>query len=600
MWPEAGTAAGAGRFILTKTVTRIIFKRAGLPSHAARCGPNTAPGAAMKIIYCTDVHGGFVRVYNLLRETVADLYIISGDLIDLPFYSLDQSVEYAEAQNVFHALRRESGEGQVLLEEYVGSLLNSGSIEGELAGKARYYLDASLKAREVMLKKYRILENIFSSKKDTMIVTIPGNYDMDLAGTALEARSLHLRSVNAGGLTVAGYGGAAVRTPGFPETYGVLYGGKSARDTDSELYRFMEQARPDIIAVHHPAYGILDTISHLGSWGSAPLRSYCDNNSVILCLSGHNHESWGARFVEKTLYLNPSNFGEVMTSHGDISEGGFFFEITVSGAEVPEVQLKKIVETRVHDIVDYHREGDEYRESVIDRARLQALADVSLIDENIERYSQVPELRIFRDIRNFFRIHQTKQTEDRILNLERALQSLGPLTGHIALDLVGSVNMGMAQDSSDVDAVLYLKGQDSCGGEFESCGFAKDVAAQIKDLLADRHGFQAIDYINLDIVEKSIREGNAACDQTQRFAVYRSFCRPVNYRLLAPVEDLLNNNMPFRMQVEENMRSYLRVLAASSETRKSFEKYLTRLKTAGVIIPDEMMRRIEMLLQKKR
>ena len=94
--------------------------------------------------------------------------------------------------------------------------------------------------------------------------------------------------------------------------------------------------------------------------------------------------------------------------------------------------------------------------------------------------------------------------------------------------------MGMAQDSSDVDAVLYLKGQDSCGGDFESCDFARDVAARIKELLADRHGFQAIDFINLDIVEKSINAGNAACDQTQRFAVYRSFCRPVNYRLLAP------------------------------------------------------------------
>jgi len=82
--------------------------------------------------------------------------------------------------------------------------------------------------------------------------------------------------------------------------------------------------------------------------------------------------------------------------------------------------------------------------------------------------------------------------------------------------------------------------------------------------------------------------------------VYRSFCRPVNYRLLAPVEDLLNRNISFRKQVEENMRSYLRVLAASSDTRKSFEKYLTRLKTAGVVIPDEMMRRIETLLQKKR
>ena len=249
----------------------------------------------------------------------------------------------------------------------------------------------------------------------------------------------------------------------------------------------------------------------------------------MACLSGHSHESWGVRFVENTLYLNPSNFGEVMTSRGDISEGGHFFEITVSGNNIPDVQFKKIVDFRVYDIAEYRKEGSSYTESVIDRSRLQALTDISMIDENMERYIQIPELKIFRDIRNFFRIHETKQTEERVRNLENALQSLGPLTGHIALDLVGSVNMGMAQDSSDVDAVLYLKGQESCGGDFESCDFARNVAAQIKELLADRHGFQAIDFINLDIVEESINAGNAGCDQTQRFAVYRSFCRPVNY-----------------------------------------------------------------------
>jgi Icc-related predicted phosphoesterase len=554
----------------------------------------------MKIIHCTDIHGSFSRVYNLLKETVADLYIIAGDLIDLPFYSLGQSVEYSEVQNRFRAMRRESKKEQILLEDYVGFLLEGGDLNDELAGAARYYLDASEMAREVMLKKYQILENIFSAGAKKIIVTIPGNYDMDLAGTALAERSIHLKSAAAGGLTIAGYGGADVRTPGFPEKYLVRYGGRAMKDTDSELYRFLEGARPDIIVVHHPASGILDDISFLGSWGSPALRTYCDNNPVMACFSGHIHENWGVRFVNGTLYMNPSNFGEVMTPRGEISEGGFFFEVTVDGGGIPEVKLKKIADYRVYDIADYHREGASYRETVIDPERLKALRDISVIDENIERYTLVPEIRIFRDIRNFFRIHQTKQSEERVQNLENALQSLGGLTGHIALDLVGSVNMGMAQDSSDVDAVLYLKDQKTCGGDFESCDFARDVAARIKEILSDRHGFQVIDFINLDRVVESINAGVADCDMTQRFAVYRSFCRPVNYRLLAPVEDLLNRNISLRKQVEENMRSYLRVLAASSDTRKSFEKYITRLKTAGVVIPDAMMQRIETLLQKKR
>ena len=42
----------------------------------------------MKLIYATDIHGDFEKVRNLLFETVADVYIIAGDLIDIPFYNM--------------------------------------------------------------------------------------------------------------------------------------------------------------------------------------------------------------------------------------------------------------------------------------------------------------------------------------------------------------------------------------------------------------------------------------------------------------------------------------------------------------------------------
>jgi Icc-related predicted phosphoesterase len=39
----------------------------------------------MRMIYVADIHGAFEQVKSLLTETVADVYIISGDLIDIPF-----------------------------------------------------------------------------------------------------------------------------------------------------------------------------------------------------------------------------------------------------------------------------------------------------------------------------------------------------------------------------------------------------------------------------------------------------------------------------------------------------------------------------------
>ena len=552
----------------------------------------------MRIIYCTDIHGGFAQVYHLLKESIADLYVISGDILDMPFYSLEQSMEYFETQNIFHGMKREEGNGGLSLEEYVERLLREGRLNDYLAGQARRYLDLTAAAGEIMMKKYRILENIFATENNSRIVTIPGNHDMDLGSTALKERDLHLKTLRHGGMLFAGYGGAAVRTPGFPESLIVRYDGRSGRDTGSELYRFLEKSAPDVIVAHHPAHGVLDDIGYYGSWGSPSLRTYCDNHPVIACLTGHVHENWGVRFIEGTLYLNPSNFGEVMTPRGETSEGGFFYEFDVEDGGIPRILFRKIVEYRIYDIAEYARKGDAYDERIIDSGRYGALRRISVVDDTIERYNQIPELKVLRDIRNFFRIHQTKQTEERIIGLEKAVASLGNLSSHIALDLVGSVNMGMALDSSDVDAVLYLRGQDSCGEDYESCDFAKDVAERIKGFLSDRHGFQVIDFINLDVVEESIRDERLDCDMTQRFSVYRSFCRPVNYRIVAPVEDLLNANISFRMQAEENMRSYLRVLGSTWDIKKSFEKYVVRLRGMGVHIPDQMLKRIETLLQK--
>ena len=46
----------------------------------------------MKLIYAADIHGAFERIRTLLNETSADAYVISGDLIDIPFYNMGMAV----------------------------------------------------------------------------------------------------------------------------------------------------------------------------------------------------------------------------------------------------------------------------------------------------------------------------------------------------------------------------------------------------------------------------------------------------------------------------------------------------------------------------
>ena len=45
----------------------------------------------MKLIYLTDIHGDYEKLKGLLAETLADVYIIAGDLIDIPFYNMETS-----------------------------------------------------------------------------------------------------------------------------------------------------------------------------------------------------------------------------------------------------------------------------------------------------------------------------------------------------------------------------------------------------------------------------------------------------------------------------------------------------------------------------
>ncbi len=550
----------------------------------------------MKIIYLTDIHGSFARVFTLLRETTADAYIISGDLLDMPFYSIEPSTEFYELQNFFHQLRLNENAENLLLENFVINLIDTSNTDDEIKRQAEQYLAMAENAADTMKKKYRVLKNIISTKSHVEIFTLPGNYDMDLSLTELRDINLHMQTRNIEGYLLAGYGSADVRTLDFPENYLVKYNGKGPIDTETELYSFLEDTGPDIIAAHHPPYGIMDRLHFMGSWGTPSLRTYCDNNPVLLCLSGHIHEEWGMEYIEKTVYLNPSNFGEIMTPRNEISEGGSFFEITIDDGIIPQILLRKMEESRIYDVIEYNFNGDNYSRKIIDRNRFAILRNYSAEEVSYTSYIQVPELRIFRDIQNFFRTHQTEQTDSRIRVLEDAVRDLRSESVNIALDVLGSVSLGLAQDMSDIDAVLYIDSDKHCLDEESDCSYYHELTEILKAKLANDFSIQIIDSLNLSLVRESIRNENYESESTQRFAAYRAFCRAVNYRLIAPIEDMLNENIRFRMDVEENIRSYLRAIAKTKDSRKSFDKYITRMKTRGIKIPDSIVNRIEAVI----
>jgi hypothetical protein len=102
-----------------------------------------------------------------------------------------------------------------------------------------------------------------------------------------------------------------------------------------------------------------------------------------------------------------------------------------------------------------------------------------------------------------------------------------------------------------------------------------------------------LDTIDLNVVEKSIRGKNYEDEMTMRFVAYRAICRPINYRFIAPVEDLLNQDIEFRTEIEGSIRSYFQIFINTSQHTRSFKKYESRIKEIGIKTPETIRLKIK-------
>lgn len=544
----------------------------------------------MRIIYIADIHGAFERVRTLLSETFAEVYIIAGDLIDIPFYNMNAAINYHELQSYLFGLRKKMNMESLNIEDFVDQLINSPWISEEDEEKGSRYQQYTIRARRVLHQKYKALENTVAIKQKSRIFCIPGNYDMDLRFTSLHLRDLHLKCHEVKGLKFAGYGGADVWTPGIPQRYIVPYrAGVGMNYIDNEMYNFFMESKPDIIVAHQPAHGIHDRVTQFGTSGSPSLRHYCDNNDVLMCLTGHIHMDWGFQVAEDTVYLNPSNFGEVTTLTGNVSEGGFFYSIDIEDRDIKRIVFKKMVSDRVYDIADYFREGRKWVEKVVDRERFDALKGGTNYDTKIQKYSHIPEIEMYNEIKRFFRMFQTEETEDRLDKLEQITRLIeDAIQDNIAMDVVGSTNMGLCQEGSDIDFVLYVRCESYSYPDITACEQYRSAKRIIDETLSGKYEFQIMDAIDLNTVERSIRERNFDCPMTQLFVFYRAICRPINYRAISPVEDLLNRDMEFRAELEGSIRTYLRIFINTSQHTRSFDKYESRIASLGINMPESI------------
>lgn len=507
----------------------------------------------MRIIFATDIHHSFRAVERLLDETSADLYLICGDLVSRAFPTYKKAWEFMEACDGASIKR---GDGAAHHEET------------ETCRRLSREAEAYLK------RTYQRLEAIFSRRPKKRIRVLPGNYDMDLRGTALSERDLHKSCIEEDGLRVAGYGGADVITPGMPAHLQVNY-------DSGEIASLLSSHRPDILVVHQPPHGRLDCLASFGNTGSQALRGFLDDSGPVMVLSGHNHESWGLLKCGNSLHINPSNFGPAEAPSG-LRGGGYFLDLRLLNGNPERATIRMLEKGGIFAIVEWTIHPNGIDKTILDERRYREMGG------DIPKPSHIPPIMKLRRIRDFFLKYETAKTSELVSRLRDVYRDICKMGMEVGFDLLGSLSFGMAGDHSDLDLVVYMRSKDCVLDELDTCGVPRPLRA-VFDALKERGiETEVCDSIDLDRVMEAISREDLEDGQLQRFLFYRSVCRPVNLRLIKRAENSLLDREVFRKRLEESLRPYLDVLVSSVRHVRSFDKYRERLAERGIRIPPDI------------
>ncbi len=532
----------------------------------------------MKIIYASDIHESYKNLRKLFRVTDADLYIIAGDLLYSAFPSWELAERYTEMQQRIYSwgLSRAITGPRFTIASHMLEAPEASLIEQALAQE---FLHLTGLAQATMLQKYGRMAKIFAASGKADIITIPGNYDMDLQYTALAPWNLHLQTRIINGITFAGYGGAPVFTPGIPDNLRVAYNELSQEGRlMSEPYDFFIKSNPDVILLHQPAYGYLDKLATYGSIGSIGVRDYVERSDVRVVLSGHMHDDWGAVFHGGKAFLNPSNFGRVVEIHR-IKKGGYFTEFNMDGNTFTGGMLRQIDVGKVYDVEQCIMRDGKFRLLVIDLKRYRYLSNIK------KRQKHIRAIRLFNTLRGFFQKHETEATRTRIDALEKFCLKLHKEGHDIAFHLLGSLNFGMATDTSDLDTVLYFRDPVIAVPDDASYPVPDYVHSRLGELKDSGIDLSICDCLNLARIEEAIVTQDVHNTLLQRFIFYYGTCRCVNAELIKEVENLLTNMQPFRFEVEGELAEVFRMMISSFRHSFSFKKYQMRLREKGLTVP---------------
>jgi|JI8StandDraft_1071087.scaffolds.fasta_scaffold174877_2 hypothetical protein len=199
-------------------------------------------------------------------------------------------------------------------------------------------------------------------------------------------------------------------------------------------------------------------------------------------------------------------------------------------------------------------------------------------------------------LKNRYRNYDTKEALRRVQAFRLATKDLYEKGYNVALELLGSINFGICDESSDVDIILLHscrlhKNEGTCPDDcpnfiFEKNELTKSVLRRLqnKNLKID-----LLDNINLLYVDNAIKSGNILDNEVlYRLLFYRNLGRPVNRPLFINFCEKLEDNEDFVREIipwaTEALAGYLK----TNQHRLSFNKYNERILSKGLLLPKEL------------
>ncbi|PJZ69743.1 hypothetical protein CH373_11130 [Leptospira perolatii] len=207
-------------------------------------------------------------------------------------------------------------------------------------------------------------------------------------------------------------------------------------------------------------------------------------------------------------------------------------------------------------------------------------------------------------LKSKYRNYDTKEALKRMQAFRIALKELEDKGFRTGVEILGSINFGIVEPSSDVDCILLhycdLHKDQECPEYCPNFLYeSEEIKTSLRVRLKDEHlKVEFLDCINLRMVEKALESGNLKDHEVlRRLLFYRTIGRPVNRPLFIPYCEKLEENDEYIKEILEWGSDALRSYLGTSRHRFSFSKYNERIESFGLQLPGGLKEELESYLE---